>query len=199
MHLGMDRTQNCMCSGCLSRTRGCVSKCMGATSVDKSDLGMQLNLGKERVIPLSRLRGTRRPLILAGSRGYINKCMRAADRRKTDLERRGICCKLPPSPLLALHSQLVYLGVPCASHFAAFLEPSTERRASPLFSFIVAFSFWPTRVVLKPLCSLFHLTSFISKCCLLILARKWGLKSRWCSCFTLPRKCWICFICLIPA
>jgi hypothetical protein len=196
MHLGQDRTQNCMCSGCLSRTRGCVSKCMGASSVDKSDLGMQLNLGKERVIPLSRLRGTRRPLILAGSRGYINKCMRAADRRKTDLERRGICCKLPLPPLSFASPTGNWFTLVCLvlPNLSAFLATS-----SPLFSFIVAFSFWPTCVVLMPLCSLFHLTSFISKCRLLILARKWGLKSRWCSCFTPPRKCWICFVCLMPA
>jgi hypothetical protein len=51
---------------------------------------MQIDLGGGRVVPLARLRGTVRPLIFAGSRGYVNKCLREVERFKPDLTERGI-------------------------------------------------------------------------------------------------------------
>jgi hypothetical protein len=54
-----------------------------------------------RVLPLSRLRGTKRPLILAGARGFVNKCVREAKPWRTALEARGVCRALPPASLFA--------------------------------------------------------------------------------------------------
>ena len=60
-------------------------------------LALQINLGKGRVVPIARLRGARRPLILAGSRGYINKCLKLAEQRREELEERGFSSACPRS------------------------------------------------------------------------------------------------------
>lgn len=64
---------------------------------------MQVDLGKGRVLPLSRLRGTVRPLVVAGSKGYVNKVLRDARRYKADLRERGVS-RAPPTPPLCASS-----------------------------------------------------------------------------------------------
>lgn len=51
---------------------------------------LQIDLGGGRVVPLARFRGSVRPVILAGSRGFINKCMREVGPYKKDLIARGV-------------------------------------------------------------------------------------------------------------
>jgi hypothetical protein len=80
--------------------RGCqlvalrlVLSCIDTVCIVVGD--MQIDLGNGRVLPLSRLRGTCRPLILAGSKGFLAKCMRDIRPYKTDLRERGISCAPP--------------------------------------------------------------------------------------------------------
>ena len=53
-------------------------------------LSLQVLSSQGKVAPLSRLRGRRRPLILAGARGFVNKGLRAAEKRKKELQERGV-------------------------------------------------------------------------------------------------------------
>ena len=52
---------------------------------------MQILVQQGREIPLSRLRGTKRPLIVAGTRGFVNKCLRNVEPYRDGLEKRGVC------------------------------------------------------------------------------------------------------------
>lgn len=56
---------------------------------------VQVVTGQGKVAPLSRLRGRRRPLILAGARGFVNKGLRAAEKRKRELQDRGVARAFP--------------------------------------------------------------------------------------------------------
>lgn len=63
-----------------------------------------MDIGKGRVLPLSRLRGTVRPLVVAGSKGYVNKVLRDAKRFKADLRERGVSRACPsPRAVLPVH------------------------------------------------------------------------------------------------
>lgn len=46
--------------------------------------------GEERILPLARLRGQVRPVLLAGSAGYVNRAMRAAEPLRAELRERGV-------------------------------------------------------------------------------------------------------------
>lgn len=68
---------------------------MERTHSKEGAYGMQVQLSADRVVPISRLRGARRPLVIAGSQGYLNKCQREVKRFRTDLVDRGVCCVFP--------------------------------------------------------------------------------------------------------
>ncbi len=57
----------------------------------------QVKLGPERVVPLARFRGAGRPVLLAGSQGYIGRCLKAAELLQTELRARGV--SVVPLPL----------------------------------------------------------------------------------------------------
>lgn len=78
---------------------------------------MQVDLGAGRVVPLARLRGTVRPLIFAGSRGYVNKCLRDVERFKADLIERGIS----RAPLAGGRSK-------CSPHSLVYFADSVSNR-----------------------------------------------------------------------
>ena len=50
----------------------------------------QVQLGPERVVPLAAFRGAARPVVLAGSQGYINRALKAAELFRTELRARGV-------------------------------------------------------------------------------------------------------------
>ena len=50
----------------------------------------QVRKGEERILPLARLRGQVRPVLLAGSAGYVNRAMRAAEPLRAELRERGV-------------------------------------------------------------------------------------------------------------
>ncbi len=50
----------------------------------------QVRMGAERVVPLARLRGQVRPVLLAGSMGYVNRALKAAEPHRPELRLRGI-------------------------------------------------------------------------------------------------------------
>jgi len=52
--------------------------------------GAQVRMGPERVVPLARLRGQVRPVLLAGSAGYVNRALRAAEAHRGALAARGV-------------------------------------------------------------------------------------------------------------
>eukprot|EP01025_Chloroclados_australasicus_P044795 TRINITY_DN4880_c1_g2_i5.p1 TRINITY_DN4880_c1_g2~~TRINITY_DN4880_c1_g2_i5.p1 ORF type:complete len:459 (-),score=58.54 TRINITY_DN4880_c1_g2_i5:318-1619(-) len=57
----------------------------------EEDLGaLQVELTKGRPVPLLRLRGAARPVIIAGSKRYVDKCIKSAEEYKTELEERGV-------------------------------------------------------------------------------------------------------------
>eukprot|EP00892_Ulva_mutabilis_P000886 jgi/Ulvmu1/10799/UM069_0034.1 len=73
-------------------SRDLKAKSKAEAVVEREDsLGrLQVDLGKGRVLPLSRLRGAVRPLVVAGSKGYVGKVLRDAKRFKADLRERGV-------------------------------------------------------------------------------------------------------------
>ena len=50
----------------------------------------QVQLGPERVVPLASFRGAARPVVLAGSQGYISRALKAAELFRTELRARGV-------------------------------------------------------------------------------------------------------------
>lgn len=51
---------------------------------------MQIKLGSDRVVPIAKFRGTTRPVIIVGSRGHIQKTLKAAEPLVADLRLRGV-------------------------------------------------------------------------------------------------------------
>ena len=51
---------------------------------------MQIKLGNDRVVPIAKFRGTTRPVLIIGSRGHINKALKAAEPFVADLRLRGV-------------------------------------------------------------------------------------------------------------
>mmetsp|Transcript_4069 Transcript_4069/g.7018 ORF Transcript_4069/g.7018 Transcript_4069/m.7018 type:complete len:162 (+) Transcript_4069:918-1403(+) len=49
-----------------------------------------VDLGANRVAPLSRLRQQYRPVILFGDESYLKKCIKAANMNKRDLQTKGV-------------------------------------------------------------------------------------------------------------
>lgn len=80
-----------MAAGALALVSSCVTPA-----------AVQVDLGKGRVLPLSRLRGSVRPLVVAGSKGYVNKVLRDAKRFKADLRERGVSRACPAAAVLCL-------------------------------------------------------------------------------------------------
>ena len=50
----------------------------------------QVELDKDRVVPLANFRGSVRPVLLAGSQGYLNRALKASELFRTELRARGI-------------------------------------------------------------------------------------------------------------
>ena len=58
---------------------------------EEEDMGKLLvDLGANRVAPLSRLRQQYRPVILFGDESYLKKCIKAANMNKRDLQTKGV-------------------------------------------------------------------------------------------------------------
>lgn len=49
-----------------------------------------MQLGPERVVPLASFRGAARPVVLAGSQGYVSRALKAAELFRTELRARGV-------------------------------------------------------------------------------------------------------------
>ena len=50
----------------------------------------QVELSDDRVVPLASFRGSVRPVLLAGSQGYLNRALKASELFRTELRARGI-------------------------------------------------------------------------------------------------------------
>ena len=50
----------------------------------------QVELDKDRIVPLANFRGSVRPVLLAGSQGYLNRALKASELFRTELRARGI-------------------------------------------------------------------------------------------------------------
>jgi hypothetical protein len=51
---------------------------------------VQIKLGANRVLPLIRFRGAVRPVIIAGDRSYVERCIKEGERSKDALRQRGV-------------------------------------------------------------------------------------------------------------
>ncbi|KAK9816632.1 hypothetical protein WJX72_003075 [[Myrmecia] bisecta] len=51
---------------------------------------LQIQLNNDRVVPLAKFRGTRRPVLLAGNRSYVARAMKAAEPFREQLATRGV-------------------------------------------------------------------------------------------------------------
>jgi hypothetical protein len=51
---------------------------------------LQIKLGANRVLPLIRFRGAVRPVIIAGDRSYVERCIREGEQFKDQLRQRGV-------------------------------------------------------------------------------------------------------------
>ncbi len=51
---------------------------------------LQIAMGKDRVLPLAAFRGSVRPVIIAGSKGQVNKALAAAGPYQAELLKRGV-------------------------------------------------------------------------------------------------------------
>lgn len=51
---------------------------------------LQIKLGANRVLPLIRFRGAVRPVIIAGDRSYVERCIREGEQSKDQLRQRGV-------------------------------------------------------------------------------------------------------------
>jgi hypothetical protein len=54
---------------------------------------LQIKLGASRVLPLIRFRGAVRPVIIAGDRSYVERCIREGEQSKDQLRQRGVSGK----------------------------------------------------------------------------------------------------------
>jgi len=53
-------------------------------------LVLQVKLGKDRLVTLEALRGTTRPVIVTGSKGQVNRALKAAEPFLDALRERGV-------------------------------------------------------------------------------------------------------------
>ena len=53
-------------------------------------LPRQIKLGPERQLPLIRFRGAVRPLIVAGDKGFVERCVKSAEPYQSTLRARGV-------------------------------------------------------------------------------------------------------------
>lgn len=60
-------------------------------------LTLQLDLGGDRVMPLIKFRGSVRPVILAGTKAFVDKAMRDAEPYQIELRKRGVSRKFASS------------------------------------------------------------------------------------------------------
>jgi hypothetical protein len=58
---------------------------------------LQVQLEGDRVVPLASFRGSVRPVLLAGSQGFISRALKASELFRTELQLRGI--SIVPVPL----------------------------------------------------------------------------------------------------
>ena len=65
-------------------------KAMKVTEREELLSRLQINLGNGRVLPLLRFRGQIRPIIIAGSKVFIDKAMKEADKYLLGLQDRGV-------------------------------------------------------------------------------------------------------------
>lgn len=51
---------------------------------------VQIKLGSDKVVPIAKFRGTTRPVLIIGSRGHIQKALKAAEPHVAELRLRGV-------------------------------------------------------------------------------------------------------------
>lgn len=51
---------------------------------------LQIKIGKDKVVPIAKFRGTTRPVLIIGSKGHIQKVLKAAEPLVADLRLRGV-------------------------------------------------------------------------------------------------------------
>lgn len=51
---------------------------------------LQIQLGPKRALPLLRFRGAVRPVIIAGDRSFVERCIREGETRMMELRQRGV-------------------------------------------------------------------------------------------------------------
>eukprot|EP00879_Flechtneria_rotunda_P008535 GHRR01008942.1.p1 GENE.GHRR01008942.1~~GHRR01008942.1.p1 ORF type:complete len:328 (+),score=78.40 GHRR01008942.1:90-1073(+) len=57
----------------------------------EEELGrLQIQLGPKRILPLIRFRGAVRPVIIAGDRSFVERCIHEGEQRLTELRARGV-------------------------------------------------------------------------------------------------------------
>lgn len=72
----------------VTRAAACLRDC--ALVVTDAVPQIALEGASQRVVPLGRFRGAVRPIILAGSKAYLAKCMAAVKPYQQDLQQRGV-------------------------------------------------------------------------------------------------------------
>jgi hypothetical protein len=55
---------------------------------------LQIQLGPKRVLPLIRFRGAVRPVIIAGDRSFVERCIKDGEQRLDMLRARGVSGEL---------------------------------------------------------------------------------------------------------
>lgn len=51
---------------------------------------LQVKIGKDNIIPLYRLRGSVRPVLIMGTQSHIQKALKSAEKDYEELRKRGI-------------------------------------------------------------------------------------------------------------
>ena len=74
----------------ISRDLNEKDKAMKVTEREELLSRLQINLGNGRVLPLLRFRGQIRPIIIAGSKVYVDKMIKEADKYLLGLQDRGV-------------------------------------------------------------------------------------------------------------
>lgn len=59
-------------------------------SLTLSAVALQVQLEGDRVVPLASFRGAVRPVLLAGSQGFISRALKESELFRTELRERGI-------------------------------------------------------------------------------------------------------------
>ena len=85
-------------------------------------MSLQVELDNDRVVPLANFRGSVRPVLLAGSQGFLNRALKASELFRTELRARGISVipialtsKDPGEKLAALKREFRYAGLTSSS------------------------------------------------------------------------------------